>query len=256
MILDSTIRAALLNLRRKPAAALLVLLAGAAAAALALRPAQNQPSPAASSAARTTIVLDPAHGGTDTGAHLPGNVLEKNVTLALALRLRAALQSEGFTVILTRDTDPPAPLTPDQRAEVANRFHAAACIVLHATAAGSGVHIYTSTLQPIPPDPIHEPHPAFLPTPWDEAQTPFIPRSRQLLDTLATAFHTDNLPVLFGAAPLRPLYNLLCPAVAIEIAPLPAGSGNPIPVTDPAYQTRFINDLAHALEPLHNQPSR
>ena len=52
-----------------------------------------------------TIVIDPGHGGNDAGAIGPTGVMEKNVTLKVALELRKLLEAEGAKVIMTRDTD-------------------------------------------------------------------------------------------------------------------------------------------------------
>jgi N-acetylmuramoyl-L-alanine amidase len=51
-----------------------------------------------------TILLDPGHGGKDAGA-VYGGVREKDLTLAIVLRLRPLLEAEGAKVILTRDVD-------------------------------------------------------------------------------------------------------------------------------------------------------
>lgn len=52
------------------------------------------------------VVLDPGHGGSDTGALNPSNgMMEKELTLDIALRLEKLLRKDGFGVILTRKTD-------------------------------------------------------------------------------------------------------------------------------------------------------
>lgn len=243
---------------RKFAAVLLAVLAGAAAAAFSGQvqppdqvpmPAQPPPSPAAT-LNRNLVVLDPAHGGPDGGAVLGDHVLEKDVTLALAGRLRAALTAAGLTVITTRDADPSDPLTGDQRAEIANRTHAVACIVLHATAAGSGVHIYTSTLPPPSPDEDTGGGfaSAYVPVPWEMAQAAWVSQSQRLAGDLSSAFTKSNLPVLTGQAAVRPLDNLMCPAVAIEMAPLLAPGEGATAVTDPNYQQRVVAALSSALQ--------
>ena len=198
---------------------------------------------------RNLIVLDPAHGGPEAGATLGNNLAEKDFTLALSARLRTALTSAGFTVVATRDADPSDPLTTDQRAETANRVHALACIVLHATATGSGVHIYTSTLPPSPAE-VADPDspPAFVPIPWETAQAGFVSQSQRMATDLSAALGKASLPTLAGQASLRPLDNLMCPAVAIEIAPLLATNEDATPVTDPDYQQRLIAALTAALQ--------
>ncbi len=83
-----------------------------------------------------TIVVDAGHGGTDEGAHGPDGTLEKNVTLGVARRLRAALEARlGARVILTRTGDTVVPI--DERAAVANNNKADLFISLHANSSRS-----------------------------------------------------------------------------------------------------------------------
>ena len=184
----------------KPIAALLLTLLTVAQA--------QQPTP------RTLIFLDPAHGGLDPGAHLPNNVLEKDLTLAFATRLRAQLSAAGFALLSTRDADPAVPFPTDQRAEIANHAHPAACLILHATSSGSGIHVITSSL---PPNTLDDPHATI---PWNTAQSASIPQSLALANEIGLALEHAKLPVILSRAAIRPLDNLICPAVAIEIAPL------------------------------------
>jgi N-acetylmuramoyl-L-alanine amidase len=202
---------------------------------------------------RNVILLDPAHGGPDAGATLPGPVAEKDVTLVLASILRTALTAAGFTVVSTRDNDPSAAITTDQRADIANRARPLACIVLHATAAGSGVHVFASALQPSKPAAPSSGAPGFTPTPWDEAQSPFVPQSLVLAAGLTAALARSNLPPLFGRAPLRPLDNLFCASVAIEVAPLLVPGSAPVPVDDANYQQRLASTLVAALNQFRDQ---
>jgi N-acetylmuramoyl-L-alanine amidase len=195
----------------------------------------QQPAP------RTLILLDPAHGGPDPGAHLPNNVLEKDVTLAFAARLRALLAASGFTVISTHETDPAVPFTTDQRAEIGNHAHPTACLVLHATASGTGIHVVTSALAP---DTYESPHATI---PWNTAQSASIPQSLNLANDIGLALEHAKLPVILSRASLRPLDNLTCPAVAIEIAPLTAGGSETSPVTDAAYQQNIAKAIAAAI---------
>jgi N-acetylmuramoyl-L-alanine amidase len=240
---------------RKFAAVILAVLAGAAAIAFSVHaqpqnqismPAQPPPARPASTLNHNLILLDPAHGGPDPGATLGDHVLEKDITLALAAKLRAALATAGFTVITTRDADPTDPLTPDQRAETANRTHAVACIVLHASATGSGVHIYTSTLAPPPPD--EDIVGGYIPIPWDTAQSASVDQSRRLATDLTSALTKGNLPALTGRAAVRPLDNLTCPAVAIELSPLQNPAGDPTSPTDSGYQQHVVTTLTSALQ--------
>src|SRR5258708_503411 len=51
------------------------------------------------------VVIDAAHGGNDTGASISEHLLEKDVVLSLAVRLRSTLASRGIAVVTTRESD-------------------------------------------------------------------------------------------------------------------------------------------------------
>lgn len=75
------------------------------------------------------IVIDPGHGGNDTGA-LRGNILEKDLTLAIALKVRNELKEKGFTkVILTRSSDTTLQLA--DRVRIANDYNADIFVSIH-----------------------------------------------------------------------------------------------------------------------------
>lgn len=91
---------------------------------------QASPAPAAK-AERVTIVLDPGHGGVDTGAVGRHGTLEKNINLQFARSLRDALKHlPHVDVAMTRDDDSFVSL--GQRSETARRTKAALFISLHA----------------------------------------------------------------------------------------------------------------------------
>ncbi|MHC9532730.1 N-acetylmuramoyl-L-alanine amidase [Dellaglioa sp. BT-FLS60] len=76
-----------------------------------------------------TIVLDPGHGGNDSGALSIKNKQEKVYTLQIAKKVAALLKKKGANVILTRDSDSYVGLTP--RAKLAETNHADAFISFH-----------------------------------------------------------------------------------------------------------------------------
>ena len=77
-----------------------------------------------------TVVLDPGHGGQDTGVIGSGGTAEKDITLAMARRLRAALEGRlGVRVILTREEDRSIAL--DDRVATANNNKADLFLSLH-----------------------------------------------------------------------------------------------------------------------------
>jgi N-acetylmuramoyl-L-alanine amidase len=217
-----------LTLSFKPIAARLALLA--ALLPIALPAQQSHP----------IILLDPAHGGSDTGARFSNDLLEKDIALSFAAALRTALSTAGFTVVATRDTDTTTLFTADQRAEIANHAQPAACLILHATSSGNGVHIITSDLEPPDEDatqPTNTPDAS-----WQKAQAAFIPQSIRLANDLGLALLHAKLPVILTQSSIRPLDNLTCPAIAIEIAPLGTSHAN-----DAAYQQRIAQAIAIAL---------
>jgi N-acetylmuramoyl-L-alanine amidase len=85
-------------------------------------------------AAPLTIVLDPGHGGHDTGAIGPSGLMEKDVVLDLALRVRRLLQQRlGVRVLMTRTDDVFVSLP--ERSAFANRVKADFLVSLHVNAA-------------------------------------------------------------------------------------------------------------------------
>ncbi|MCK4404105.1 MAG: N-acetylmuramoyl-L-alanine amidase [candidate division Zixibacteria bacterium] len=79
------------------------------------------------------IVIDPGHGGQDSGAVGKAGLMEKEVTLDIAKRLRNLLKKEkGLRVILTRETDVLVPL--EERTQIANRNGADLFISIHTNA--------------------------------------------------------------------------------------------------------------------------
>lgn len=76
-----------------------------------------------------TVVVDPGHGGPDSGVVGPGGTAEKDMALALGLRLADLLRAEGCRVQLTRESDVAVPMY--ARAELANTAGADYFVSLH-----------------------------------------------------------------------------------------------------------------------------
>lgn len=86
-----------------------------------------------------TIVIDPGHGGTETGAIGPSGIQEKELTLALARELEARLEQSGLRVVLTRNEDANVPH--DNRTAIANQNKADLFISIHLNSSlGQGAH--------------------------------------------------------------------------------------------------------------------
>jgi N-acetylmuramoyl-L-alanine amidase len=52
-----------------------------------------------------TVVLDPGHGGVETGSSGENGVIEKDLNMAVAQMAKASLEAQGATVVLTRTAD-------------------------------------------------------------------------------------------------------------------------------------------------------
>ncbi len=93
------------------------------------------------------IVIDPGHGGNDTGA-LRNGILEKDLTLQIALKVRDILRERGLQyIIMTRTSD--TTLTLDDRVQTSNNSHADIFVSIHINASvkseikGIETHYYT-----------------------------------------------------------------------------------------------------------------
>jgi len=94
-------------------------------------PAPEQaPPPPVHRSGPPLIVIDPGHGGSDTGAIGPTGLVEKELTLQVASRLASELIKMGYSVRLTRNRDEGRALT--DRVALANRLEAALFVSLHA----------------------------------------------------------------------------------------------------------------------------
>ena len=192
------------------------------------------------------VVLDPGHGGPDPGATLGDKQLEKDVTLAFAGRLRDLLTARGFTVLLTHESAADD-TSSDQRAEVANRSHPLACLLLHAANGGHGVHVFTSSLTPVTA-PVDDPKSSPI-VPWDSAQTAVLASSAQLASQLVTALNAARTPVVLSRVSVRPMDSMTSPAVALELSPSSSvdGHGTQVGPSDAAYQQRVAEAAVSAL---------
>lgn len=83
------------------------------------------------------IAIDAGHGGEDPGAIGPHRAMEKNVTLAVARKLAAAInQKPGMSAVLTRNGDYFVPL--GRRVSLAREAHADMMISIHADSVRTG----------------------------------------------------------------------------------------------------------------------
>jgi len=188
---------------------------------------------AGSTAVIRTIAIDPGHGGDDEGAKGTGGTKEKDVALAVARKLKAALELRlGVRVLLTRDDDHAVPI--DDRTAVANNGKADVFISLHANAswrpALSGATISTARFDHQAEQAARALPSELVPAiggaprdiefiPWDVAQIPHLDQSNMLAKTLEDQLrgHVPLAATPLASAPLRVLEPANMAAVLIEI---------------------------------------
>ncbi len=196
------------------------------------------------------IVIDAGHGGLDSGV-TNAATLEKDLTLAMARRLRSALQSRlGASVVLTRDSD--ALLTSEARTEVANNNQAGLLVSLHVgyspnkTDPGSSIFVMKRDFTV--GNPTATPGQRLF-LPWYMAYR----TSQQASEALAEQLHQDLNQTLPGwkfpirSGPIAVLASATMPAVAIEIGNL----NNDVSVqtlVDPVFQTKVASTIAATIE--------
>jgi len=76
------------------------------------------------------VVIDPGHGGKDSGAPGLGGLLEKDVVLPISIKLARILEQNGVQVVLTRDADFFVEL--QGRVDIARRVNATLFVSIHA----------------------------------------------------------------------------------------------------------------------------
>lgn len=110
--------------------------------------AQPAPPPSPAASEKPVIVLDPGHGGVDTGALGRDHAIEKNLVLDFAKALGAKLRAgDRFRVVFTREDDTFVPL--GERVRVARRLGASLFVSVHADTLGNnsdevqGATVYT-----------------------------------------------------------------------------------------------------------------
>jgi N-acetylmuramoyl-L-alanine amidase len=190
--------------------------------------------PAAAVTAPFVVVLDPAHGGADPGAHGSTGINESDVVLSFARQVRSALQEQGVSVLLTRDADVDPSF--DDRSAIANAQGHAIFVSLHVASTGipGTVRVYSLPIVSQPnaalalsdtassqlPPPVEQPNPNPSLRSWDNAQDSFLYLSRRLAELLQTQLtqRFRGSPLAPAAVAVRQLRTIAAPAVAIEVS--------------------------------------
>ena len=163
------------------------------------------------------MVLDPAHGGTDSGARGTGGIHESDIVLEFAAQVRTALESQGFQVVQTRQGN--ANPSFDDRSAMANAQRGAIFVTLHIASTGTPgtARVYVMNDLPSGTDGTGL-------IPWDRAQAPFASLSRKLGDQvqILLAQRFKGSPSAAQTASVRQLRTTAAPAIAVEISSVTA----------------------------------
>jgi N-acetylmuramoyl-L-alanine amidase len=199
---------------------------------------------------KQVIVLDPGHGGQESGARGADGTLEKNVTLTLARILTAELAGQ-YRVVLTRTDDYTVNI--DSRTALANHLKADLFISLHT--GGSFVHRTAGTTiffyQDFPRNPTGEASsPGSVgrnptaPGLWEQLQNRHLEASRLLARLINVRISSlETIPACrIQGAPLAVLQGADMPAVLIE----PGYLTNPT-AEEKLRDRRFLTNLAAAI---------
>jgi N-acetylmuramoyl-L-alanine amidase len=187
-----------------------------------------------------TIVIDPGHGGLEVGAKGKFGTLEKDVTLAVSLKLKALIERNlVHHVELTRDKDMNVSL--ENRAAIANNHRAELFISVHANSSfrrnANGSETFFLSLNATDEEarrlaylennatefekPLDEQNKdELMMILWDMAQSAYLKQSQRLAEIIQ-----DELNSLLGTAnrgikqaPFKVLTGVACPAVLVEVA--------------------------------------
>jgi N-acetylmuramoyl-L-alanine amidase len=210
-----------------------------------------------------TIVLDPGHGGGDTGAVSLSGLQEKRLTLQLARSVKEMLEDRlPVRVVLTRDGDSELPL--EARAALANQYKGDLFVSLHLNSANgssaNGAETYFLSLEATDEaaalaaaaenvvsedgDPLFDLQLLL----WDLAQSQHLAHSQTLAkliqEELNLALEMRNRGV--KQAPFRVLMGVAMPAVLVEFGFL-SNPDEEARLQDPEYRQSLANALVDAI---------
>ncbi len=218
------------------------------------------------------IVIDPGHGGGESGAVGPGGVMEKDLTLEFARELAGKLGRLGVQTLLTRNEDATVPH--DARPALANQNKADLFISIHLNSSlGAGAHgTETYFLSPQATDArAAQAAAAENSTPaaagstakgagaaaeqqdvdlilWDLAQSHHLSESQRLANLIQGEFNTALQLKDRGVkqAPFRVLKGATMPAVLVELGFI-SNPEEEKKLQDPAYRDQLLDALVTAI---------
>lgn len=216
------------------------------------------------------IVIDPGHGGEETGAVGLKGTYEKDISLSICKILKKILEDTlGIKVILTRDRDISLDLI--QRTAIANNYKADIFISMHANASNrknaTGAETYYLSLDATDEESlsiakienkiIKEEYSNSSPDLnlilWDLAQTEHIQESSQLAEFIQDELNTELSIKNRGVkqAPFRVLMGADMPAVLIEVGFITNPKEEEL-LNDYNYQKSIANAILRSIQKFKN----
>lgn len=209
---------------------------------------------------KQVIVIDPGHGGEDSGARGSDDTTEKAITLNLARILATELQRE-YKVVLTRTDDNQANL--EKRTALSNHHKADLLISLHT--GGSLVHstsgIFIYHYQDFAGNPpkryenkLSRDRDKTAPILWDQAQSRHLEKSRVLARLINRRLNNSNndKESRVQGAPLLLLQGANMPAILIEIGYL-SNAAEEKQLTDQHYLTGLAKKIRRGIDEYFEQ---
>jgi N-acetylmuramoyl-L-alanine amidase len=221
-----------------------VLAFGLAAALLLLgAPGKGASQARAAGQPVATVCLDAGHGGLDNGARA-GQLLEKDLSLAICRRIKAELEERGYQVFLTRVGDFAIPI--EDRAGVANHRRAEAFVSIHADSgfaeAARGPRIY-SFAEAVAP--ARKPG-ALQSAIWRRVPAGARAEGARLARSIAAGLEEAKNPAaVVREAPLLVLAGARMPAVLVEVGALPLEAAE---LARPETQDRLAGAIAQGID--------
>jgi len=233
---------------------------GQSAAQPFAQPAQAPQFERPAAAPSVVVILDPAHGGTDSGAHRePGDeeAVEKDLVLAIGQTMRREMERQGVHVVLTRQGD--ATLSLDDRAALANGIGAGFFVSLHVASTGepntAQAYSFGTPLGGAPA--VFSPRaPGMEAVRWDDAQAAYVVPSRRLAELVQVelAQKLGGSPDVPQFAQVRQLRIVAHPAVAIELSSVAQDDAGSLAKTAVPLANALVRAIAAYRQPGEARP--
>ena len=204
--------------------------------------------------AKFLVILDPGHGGTDTGYRGSTQVVEKDIVLDLVKKIKEVAHQNQVDVLLTRDAD--LERTPKERTGIAQNNYGKLFLSLHCNASFSeraaGIHLYVSNslIRSQLTRPSTDPNETSQHDVTISAlsQEDFLTQSQQFATMLRTELETlSPTPIPITEIPLVTLSAVYMPAVLIEIGYL-SNKSDEARITDPDHLASTATAVVQAIQ--------